>query len=224
MVFSVKYISRFVLCLLFCSLGMRGQNHSHSADGFVWSEIPDSVWQLMQGKSFHDNPYVGRKDLCYVRVLHCDHEGRTHSGEMVVSKKIAERVVEIFRILYEEKYPIERMVLPDVYGADDEKQMQANNTSCFCFRMMTGGRKLSKHARGLAIDINPLYNPYCKIRRDGTRLVKPANAVPYCDRRKSFPYMVKRHDLAYKLFTERGFVWGGDWKSLKDYQHFELKE
>lgn len=222
--FSVKHFLGIVLCLLVCALGMRGQSHGLSADGFTLSEIPDSVWRLMQGKSYCDNPYVGREDLCYVRVLHCDYEGRTHSGEMIVGKKIAERVVEIFRLLYEARYPIKRMVLPDVYGADDEKQMQANNTSCFCFRKMTGGKKLSKHARGLAIDINPLYNPYCKVRRDGTRLVRPANAVRYCDRKKSFPYMVRRHDLAYKLFTERGFVWGGDWKSLKDYQHFELKE
>lgn len=191
---------------------------------FSSSPIPDKVWQRMQGNSYKDNPYIGRDDLRQIRTLHWDYDNRIHIGEMICNKIIADRLVEIFRKLYDAKYPIQRMVLPDVYDADDETQMKANNSSCFCYRVVSGSKKLSKHARGLAVDINTLYNPYYKVRPDGTCYVQPSNAAKYCDRTKSFPYKIDHQDLAYKLFKERGFEWGGDWKSVKDYQHFEYME
>jgi len=33
--------------------------------------------------------------------------------------------------------------------------------------------------------------------------------------------MIDRDDLCNRLFIEHGFRWGGDWRSSKDYQHFE---
>ena len=131
---------------------------------FISEPVPDAVWQRMQGKSYKPNPHIGREDLRYLRVLHWDYDGKTHEGEMICNKKIASRLVSIFRKLYEAKYPIQRMVLPDEYDADDEKQMRANNTSCFCYRPVAGSTKLSKHSLGLAVDINPLYNPYPTIQ------------------------------------------------------------
>ena len=191
---------------------------------FTASPIPDHVWQRMQGKTYKENPHIGRDELRHIRTLHWDYDNRIHIGEMICNEVIADRLVEIFRKLYEAKYPIQHMVLPDVYDADDETQMRANNSSCFCYRVVSGSKKLSKHARGLAVDINTFYNPYYKVRSDGTRYVQPSNAAKYCDRTKSFPYKIDHHDLAYKLFKERGFEWGGDWKSVKDYQHFEYME
>ncbi|MBQ8462493.1 MAG: M15 family metallopeptidase [Prevotella sp.] len=102
--------------------------------------------------------------------------------------------------------------------------MRHNNSSAFCYRPVSGSKTLSKHARGLAVDINPFYNPYYKDRPDGTRYVQPATAVIYCDRTKTFPYKITRGDLCHRLFTEAGFRWGGDWRSCKDYQHFEFVE
>lgn len=142
---------------------------------------------------------------------------------MVVNKQIADVVVNIFRQLYDAKYPIQRMVLPDVYNADDELQMRDNNTSSFCYRTISGSATLSKHARGLAIDVNTLYNPYYKDRESG-RYVQPATATKFCDRTWNFPYKIDEQDLCYKLFTEAGFEWGGSWTSCKDYQHFEYIE
>ena len=115
------------------------------------------------------------------------------------------------------------MILPDNYDADDERQMQANNTSCFCYRNVSGSRTLSKHALGLAVDINTLYNPYIHYRKDGTMIVEPATATPYIDRTATFPYKIDRQDLACRLFIEQGFTWGGSWRTMKDYQHFELR-
>lgn len=114
------------------------------------------------------------------------------------------------------RYPIERMRLIDDYGADDERSMRANNTSCFCYRTVGSSQKLSKHAQGLAIDMNPLYNPCVK----GSR-VQPSTSLRYADRGRKFSYKIERGDLLWRLFTERGFRWGGSWRSLKDYQHFE---
>ena len=189
---------------------------------FVAEPIPEGVWKRMQGKTYKNNPYIGRDDLRHIRALHWDYDKQIHIGEMVCNKLIADRVVSILRKLYAVQYPIQRMVLPDVYDADDERQMRANNSSSFCYRAVGGSTKLSKHARGLAVDINPLYNPYYKNRANGTRYVQPATANEYCDRTKTFPYKIDRRDLCYRLFTEAGFKWGGDWKSCKDFQHFEL--
>lgn len=191
---------------------------------FVVENIPDDIWTRMQGKTYRPNPYVKRDDLRYLRLLHCDYDNKIHLGEMVCNKRIANVLVDIFRKLYEANYPIQQILLPDVYNADDETQMRANNTSCFCYRSISKSNKLSAHARGMAVDLNPLYNPYYIDRRDGIRYVQPATARKYCDRTKSFRYKIDENDLAYKLFKQNGFSWGGHWRRSKDYQHFELNE
>lgn len=188
---------------------------------FAAEPIPDEVWARMLGKSYKDNPYIKRADLRHIRALHWDYDNQIHVGEMVCNKLIADRLVTILRKLYDAKYPIQRMLLPDEYNADDETQMRANNSSCFCYRAVGCTKVLSKHSRGMAVDINTLYNPYYKKRKDGTLYVQPATAKTYCDRTKSFKYKIDRNDLCYRLFIEAGFRWGGDWKSCKDYQHFE---
>jgi hypothetical protein len=191
---------------------------------FAAEPIPDGVWERMQGKTYKENPHIQRDDLRHIRTLHWDYDEQMHVGEMIVNKEIADRVVRIFRQLFDAKYPIQRMLLPDVYDADDETQMRDNNSSCFCYRAIAGSTKLSKHARGLAIDINTLYNPYYRVLEDGSLFIQPANAGEFCDRRKDFPYKIDHNDLCFKLFTEAGFEWGGDWTTRKDYQHFELIE
>lgn len=188
---------------------------------FFFSQIPDNIWAEMQGKTYKDNPYIKRADLSYVKFLHHDFDGKIRVGEMICNRTIAKDLIEIFYELYLNNYQIERAVLPDFYDADDEKQMQANNTSSFCYRAVSGTTVLSNHAKGLAVDLNTLYNPYCKIRTDGTLFVQPKTAAQYCDRSAVFGHKIDKNDLAYKLFTEHGFSWGGDWKSVKDYQHFE---
>ena len=107
------------------------------------------------------------------------------------------------------------------YDADDERSMTANNTSCFCFRKIAGSQRLSKHSLGMAIDINPLHNPCVSKRRDGSTLIQPAAGKKYADRSKKYAYKITKGDLCYRLFKEHGFSWGGDWRSKKDYQHFE---
>lgn len=199
-------------------------NQSRLNELFSYSSIPDNVWSEMQGKTYKDNPYIKRDDLRYVKFLHHDFNGQVRVGEMICNKAIAKDLSEIFYELYMNNYQIERAVLPDFYDADDEKQMQDNNTSSFCYRAVAGTTVLSNHAKGMAVDINTLYNPYCKVRSDGTLYVQPKTAVQYCDRTAAFGHKIDKNDLAYKLFTAHGFSWGGDWKSTKDYQHFEKEK
>ena len=183
--------------------------------------ISDQIFGRMKGKSFKDNCTIPLKELRYLKVLHYDAKGRIRLGEMVCHESVSEDLLQIFRKLYEARYPIEKMVLVDEYGASDDLSMRDNNSSAFNFRFIVGSSNvLSAHSRGVAVDINPLYNPYIKVR-NGRRIVEPATAEKYIDREAKYDYKIVEGDLLCRLMKEYGFEWGGDWKSLKDYQHFE---
>lgn len=117
------------------------------------------------------------------------------------------------------------MKLISVYKGSDYSSIDHDDTSAFNCRKVTGGRKWSNHAYGLAIDINPIENPYlkkgahsshAKSRRFETRTHKDLSNT-------SDIALLKREDRATQTFLKRGWVWGGDWKYIKDYQHFERK-
>ncbi len=193
-------------------------------DSLFYAEpISDEIFARMYGKSFKENCTVPREELRYVRVLHVGFDGKTYIGELVVNQIIAEKTVEIFRELYKIAYPIERIRLIDDYDADDGLSMADNNASAFNFRYISYTTRLSNHAEGLAIDINPKYNPYVKMVDDWLS-IEPANGADYVDRTKAFPYKIDHEDPCYQIFTAHGFSWGGDWVNRKDYQHFEYVE
>ena len=95
--------------------------------------------------------------------------------------------------------------------------MAVNNTSGFNARKVAGTEVWSNHAYGLAIDINPLYNPY--VGESDT--VLPATARQYTDRSREFDMKLDAGDECCRIFAEHGFTWGGNWENLKDYMHFE---
>lgn len=191
------------------------------AEAFYMTEITDEIFERIKGKSFKDDCTLPREDLRYLHVLHKTKDGQTMEGELIVNVHIADTVLDIFRKLYEADYPIEKIRLVDEYGADDDLSMADNNTSCFNYRVVEGTNHISKHGRGLAIDLNPLYNPYVH-KLNGVEVVSPENGEQYADRSLDFDYKIDENDLAYKLFTGNGFNWGGAWKNEKDYQHFEI--
>ena len=198
-------------------------------DAWFRSEtISDQIFSRMWLKSWKEDCPLKRSELRYLKVLHRNADGNPQRGEMVVNAAIADKVIDVFRRLYQADYRIERMVLIDNYDADDESSMRANNSSSFNFRFMTGSTtKISKHGLGLAIDINTLYNPYVKQKDDESWHIEPTTSEPYAfdrENRTDIPYKIDHNDLAYQLFTEAGFEWGGDWTSLKDYQHFINKD
>ena len=199
----------------------RKEEQSLNEEGvFTSEEIPDAVFARMQGLSFPEGCTVPREDLRYLRLSYYDFTGTARVGEMVCGKKIAGDLVDIFRELYARKYQIDKMRLIDDYNADDDLSCASNNTSCFCFRTVAGSTNLSKHAMGLAVDINPFYNPYVTYP-NGVERISPPGSEPYADRSADFFHKIGPGDDAYELFKAHGFTWGGDWKSLKDYQHFQ---
>ena len=200
-------------------------------EDFYYEPLSDKLRRYITGISYpdpqdgaedgSDAPEIGLDDLRYVHILYIDYEGVSKQGELICNEYIAQDLTEIFYELYRSEYRLESVLLIDEYDGDDNASMEANNTSCFNYRPVTNNQNLSMHAYGLAVDINPLYNPYVAFRKDGSQEILPASGQPYADRGESFPYKIDEDDLCYKLFTQHGFIWGGNWNNLKDYQHFQ---
>lgn len=188
---------------------------------FTQSVITDEIYARINGCSYVENEAIALEDLRYLQVLYVGFDAEEHVGELIVNKAIADDILEIMRVLYENRYPIERMEFVDEYGGDDELSMQANNTSAFNYRLVEGSNRLSRHSYGMAIDINPFYNPCVRTYSDGSSKSFPEGSDEYTDRSKDFPYKIDKDDLCYQLFTEHGFRWGGTWNNPRDYQHFD---
>jgi poly-gamma-glutamate synthesis protein (capsule biosynthesis protein) len=143
-------------------------------------------------------------------------DDQSAQGQLIVRASVADEVVSIFRNIYEARFPIERMQLVCDYAADDERSMAANNTSAFNCRLVAGTGRPSAHASGLAIDINPVQNPYVV---NGS--VHPKAATAYLDRTKLRPGMLTEDGPVVRAFVRAGWDWGGLWDEPKDYHHFQ---
>jgi hypothetical protein len=170
------------------------------------------------GASWRPGCPVGPQQLRRVDVDYLGFDGQTHRGALIVHVDLVADVEAIFIDLRRLSYPIERMRTVDHYpNADDELSMRDNNTSAFNCRIIPGTERWSEHAYGRAIDLNPLLNPY--VGRTGA--FQPGNAGPYLDRSRRDPALLHDGDPAVRAFTDRGWAWGGYWRTVKDYQHFE---
>jgi hypothetical protein len=208
----------FVLAAILVSLSFGAKSRAESARVSV-SPIPDDVWSYMQGRSWHaESACPQRSELALLRIPYRDFEGRTQIGPMIVAKKVANKVAAIFQEIYDSSaFRIYRIALVDDYGGDDDRAIEANNTSGFnCRTTERGG--VSQHAFGLAIDINPVQNPYV-----AHGVTEPEAGRAYDAPEKRHPGMVGvivKGDVVYKAFAKRGWRWGGEWAHSKDYQHF----
>ncbi len=194
------------------------------AEEFYYEPLSEELKEHITGISYpaeyNGDLAISYDDLRYVHILHYNFDGMSTEGELICNKSIADDLLDIFYELHRNEYQLERVRLIDEYDGDDTASMEDNNTSCFNYRVVDGSTSLSKHALGLALDINPFYNPYVTYP-DGQIRISPKGSEPYADRAADFPYKIDENDLCYKLFTNHGFTWGGNWNSLKDYQHFQ---
>ena len=211
-----------ICCLLSICFSLLSISVSFAGNtpAFTKSEITDDVKKRITGLSYKADCTVPYDDLRYLVVTYVDFSGTDRTGEIICNKAIADDLLDIFKNLYNARYQIDKIRLIDEYGADDDLSCLDDNTSCFNFRTVEGSSSLSKHALGLAIDINPFYNPYVTYPNGKIRITPPGSEI-YADRSASFPHKIDKNDLAYKEFTSHGFTWGGNWKTLKDYQHFQ---
>ena len=165
-----------------------------------------------------DNP-VPIEELRYVTVSHWGIDGQVYTGELIVHRVVVQDIIDIFNELFEAGYPVEKMRLVDVYQAVDEDSAADNNSYSFCSRAITGKPgTFSKHSYGLAIDLNPLFNPYHK-----GDIIIPRSGARYLDRTLINPATLSPTSPCYQAFIKRGWVWGGDWgaRGYHDYHHFE---
>ena len=158
---------------------------------------------------------VSLEELRLLRVSYWGFDGKAHTGSMVVDDAWADDLRTVFQKLYEARFPIRSMNLIDDYAASDDRSMAADNTSAFNGRHVNGTTVWSMHAFGLAIDINPIENPW--VHGDD---VSPAAGRSYIDRLLNAPGMIHSWDVVVRAFASIGWEWGGNWKGSKDYQHF----
>jgi len=179
--------------------------------------VPPDTAARMQQHSWREGCPTPIADLAYLHVSHWGLDGAVHQGELVVHKDLADEVVAIFRALFMRHFPIEKMKLIDEYRGDDDASMADNNTSAFNCRFVAGKPGVfSMHSQGRAIDVNPRMNPMVS-----GKTVDPAAGAAFLDAGNRQPGILRQGSPAVTEFTQRGWIWGGDWISLKDYQHFQ---
>lgn len=183
------------------------------------------IFNRINGRSYRDNDDISLESLRYLTIPYYNFDKQVMLGEMIVNVDIENDVLNIFRELFDRQYEIKSMKLIDDYWQEgysgsvaDNNSIEDNNTSCFCYRPVTGGENISNHGYGRAIDINPQQNPYVYNGENTHR-----NADQYMDRSCGDPHVIvaSENDVCYSVFTKYGFSWGGNWENPIDYQHFE---
>lgn len=202
----------FLVFFITCFHGLNGENilSQNEETGYVIDsnlDFEEAVAGLSIPQSILDN-------LSIVDVYYFGFDDKLHKGQLIVHKDAVLDIIEIFEFIRESRFPIEKVIPISKYDWSDEKSMEDNNTSAFNYRFISGTRVISNHALGLAIDINPRLNPYIK---NGSSLPKD------CVYDTTKAGTITDGSQLVKEFNERGWNWGGHWKSLKDYQHFEKK-
>jgi hypothetical protein len=167
--------------------------------------------------SWHLGCPVAPSALRRVRLSYWGFDGLAHMGALILNESAVRDVVVVFRRLYGARFPLRRLRPIDAYGGNDERSLAADNTSAFNCRYVVGPgpRRWSQHAYGLAVDVNPVENPYL----EGGR-VHPRAGRAYLNRSKVRPGMAVRGGLLVRAVAAVGWQWGGRWRGTPDYQHF----
>jgi D-alanyl-D-alanine carboxypeptidase-like protein len=180
------------------------------------TRIDAALADRMTPTSWRPGCPVRLADLRLLTVTHWGFDRRVRTGRLVVHEDWARAIRTVMRKLYRAGYPIRRMQLIDAYGGSDFASIEADNTSAFNCRAATGSGNWSQHAYGLAIDLNPIENPYVengRVYHDASR--------PYLDRSKRLKGMIRAGGTVVRAFASIGWGWGGSWSGgVKDYQHF----
>jgi hypothetical protein len=185
--------------------------------------LPSSVkTQLIRGHFWHKGCPTPLSDLRLLKVTYRGFDKHNHTGQIVTNKAAVAPLTAVFHKLYRLHFPIHHMSVAETYGVNGKVSKEPDPTGSFECRdavpsPCSGGNSTgnwSNHAYGLAIDINPVENPYvgCGESRDPL-------AQSYRDRSRHRPGMITARVLA--AFHSVGWGWGGSWAgSTKDYMHF----
>jgi D-alanyl-D-alanine carboxypeptidase-like protein len=194
--------------VLLALLALQQPPFTHAVSNVTAAQLP---------YSWHRGCPVAPAQLRRLRLSYWGFDGRAHTGELVVNARAVGDLLHVFSRLYAARFPIRRMRPIDAYRGNDERSLQADNTAAFNCRyaVVSGPRRWSAHAYGLAVDVNPVENPYLE---DGR--VHPAGGRAYLDRGRARRGMALRGRPLVRAFREVGWAWGGRWTGSPDYQHF----
>lgn len=204
-----KNISYFFTTLFFILFVLGGKMEYKIQQPMAISDCNYTLSKALAGK---DIPRDIKKDLRLVDVYYYSFDKKLHKGQLVIHKDLVNDIEWIFTMLKEKEFPIKSVIPVVKYHWSDDESMEANNSSAFNYRLVANTNRFSNHSTGRAIDINPLQNPQII---DGK--ASPKGAV-YNPKAKG---TISKHSLVVKLFKDKGWKWGGDWKKRTDYQHFE---
>jgi hypothetical protein len=210
-----------VVCRVLCvvlSVAALGAVPARAAPPFTAkvTKLTSAQRAHMTGVSWHPGCPVPLDDLRLVSLAYVGFDGRAHRGLLVVNRTATKAIVSAFRRLYGERFPIRQMRLVDRYGGSDFRSIEADNTSAFNCRPVAGSTHWSQHAYGLAIDVNPIENPY--VYASGTSSHRASG--PYLDRTRHQAGTAYEGGQLVAAFDGVGWGWGGRWAGEKDYQHF----
>jgi poly-gamma-glutamate synthesis protein (capsule biosynthesis protein) len=167
------------------------------------SPLTDAQQAVMKNYSYRASCPVALSDLRVVNVSYVDFDGDTQQGTLVVNSSVADNTVAAFKALFDQKFPIRKIVPIDTYEGVDAISMAADNTSAFNCRPVSGTTTFSEHSYGTAIDINPKENPFT-VTALNTKAKGSVSAS------------------VVSIMKNYGFLWGGTWTAKKDYQHFSV--
>lgn len=205
-----QYSAYIVYCMVVCSalVAFSGKHNEANTN----SVIVDS--QMTRAEALGNNAFpqfiLDSQELLTVRYYSFDN--KLHEGQLVVHKSLAADVQAIFREIEQSRFPIAKVVPIVYYNWSDSKSIADNNTSAFNYRTIAGTSRLSDHAYGKAIDINPYLNPWVGKKGKSERPYRPEQ-----------PGTITADGIVVQAFKKRGWSWGGSWKHSKDYQHFSKK-
>ncbi len=180
--------------------------------------IPEKIKKQMTEITWKKGCPVKLDQLSYLRLSFWGFDNKPHIGELIINKAIAKDTVAVFKGLFEVRFPIESMKLPSSYYKTPDDPSKNNNSSAFCFRKDTQSpKKFSIHSYGLAIDLNPFYNP--ALVANGK--VEPEGADKYLNRKLKHKGMIYQGDKVFQIMTKHGWAWGAYFRQGTDPMHFE---
>jgi hypothetical protein len=214
-----------ILCLFLGAAGM-----SRAADSGEPSilELDDAMCGELKAKHvMGPKPAAGCGRLRLLRIEYLGFDNQLHKdGRIMVLDVVARHVLDIFDELRNANIRISKVELMNNYLGDDNASTNDNNSSSFNDREVSGGGLPSLHAYGLAIDVNPIQNPYIKRSDDGSISISPRDGAQFLNRSEDRPGKAKRAGMAESMidiFANHGFLgWGGYWDNPIDYQHFQV--
>jgi hypothetical protein len=210
----------FALALSFYLGVMNSIAFTADARATVATVSADLCGEMIRHKTLTEKGPVSCSRLVLIKFSYFGFDNAAHSdGEIIVLDAAAQNVAAIFDTLLDRHFPIAKARLMNHYDGDDDAADVDNNTSSFNDRVVAGTDTLSLHAYGLAIDLNPVQNPFIQIA-PGKREVSPDKGKQYLDRKAPRPGMA---EAVIDIFADNGFsIWGGNWHNPIDYQHFQV--